>query len=86
MKSDSGLLKFISLGAIAYFLWDAWKKGNGTLAGNPEGWRVRVDSDKAVDLLAHPFGLHPHAVRALKSGARALSGGLGRYGIERGRL
>ena len=86
MKKNA-LTSVLGVGSILFIIYYLLKKNGGTLAGNKEGYKVRIDTDAAIDLALHPFNLHPRVLHYAKMGARKIVSDVASpRGIEQGRL
>lgn len=83
MKKDlDPKIKWMLLGgAILYVYFFVMKKNGGTLSGNSEGWKIRIDPKKAYEMFSPhlPDGLRRGIKHGLNLGSHYLNE---RYGVE----
>ena len=49
-RTESSLLvKIVMIGGLGYFLYHLARKNGNTLANNPQGYKVSIDPDLAID-------------------------------------
>jgi len=70
-------IKWAGVGVMVVMVYNAMRAQQGGTMGNPEGYRVELDADGAIDMVASQFGVPLAARGVLKRGigemARRLS-------------
>lgn len=78
--SKANLNQIIALSIIAYFGYQFFMRKNKGLSGVPEGWKVSIDPDLAVDMIGNAVGIEDKYKPFLKMGARGLNHKLSQMG------
>lgn len=72
----------VVVGMAGYMVYVARKNG-GSLAGNPQGYKVRLDTDMMVDVAAGVLQMNPFFKPLIKNGAKnILNHARNKYGVN----
>lgn len=63
-------IKIAGTALVLAFVYYLARRNGGTLAGNPEGYRVKLDTSKLINAALTGVQLAPSAIRSLRSATR----------------